>query len=101
MVRPLAILTFSLLLLASCRSLGKTPELSYGQVQAVTTGLTVAQILDAFGDPIGTQRRPNGTVQRMEYAALDAKQGRARLILTFDERGILTSKEFTGQVIRP
>jgi hypothetical protein len=89
------------LALASCSSLGKGPELSYGQVQAIQPGLTAAQVVDAFGEPGRLERGPGGRVVLMDYAALDAKQGRARLILGFDDREVLRDKRFTGAVLKP
>lgn len=91
-----------LVALSACQGIGsKANELSYAQVQAIQTGLTASQVRDAFGEPLGVARRPDGTVSRMEYAALDAKQGRARLILDFDARGVLVQRTYTGQVVRP
>ena len=46
-------------------------------------------------------RRADGTYERMEYPALDAKGGKNRLVLDFDARDRLVQKTFTGQVLRP
>ena len=97
----LAFAAVALLALASCNSLRKGAELSYGQVQAIQPGITAAQVLDSFGEPGRTSRWPNGSVSLMDYAALDAKMGHARLILGFDDAGVLRDKRFTGNVVKP
>ncbi len=95
------------LLLAGCGSTGKSfglskgPELSYGEVQAITVGLTANQVRDAFGKPVGASRTPDGRVTRMEYPALDGKGNKARLYLDFDGREVVTQKTFTGAIVRP
>jgi hypothetical protein len=99
MVHRLAVL--AVLSIAACTSLSKGPELTYGQVQAIQPGLTAAQVVDAFGEPGRMQRGPDGKVVLMDYAALDAKQGRARLILGFDDREVLREKRFTGEILKP
>jgi hypothetical protein len=76
-------------------------ELSYGDVQAIHTGLLAAQVIDAFGPPSRSQRGPDGRVQILDYAALDAKGGRARLVLEFDAREVLVRRTFTGEVQKP
>ncbi len=85
-----------------CTSGLKTAEdLTYAQVQAVSVGLSAAQVRDGFGEPQRANRRADGTFERMEYPALDAKGGKYRLVLEFDGRERLVSKTFTGQVTRP
>lgn len=76
-------------------------ELTFAQVQSVGVGLTAAQVRDGFGEPQRANRRPDGTYERMEYPALDAKGGKNRLVLDFDARERVVSKTFTGQVLRP
>src|SRR5262245_30187887 len=80
---------------------GRKDELSYGQVQSIHAGLTADQVLDAFGPPSRMERGPDGHVRVMDYAALDGRQERARLVLGFDERGVLVDKRFTGVVAKP
>lgn len=98
---PLAVLLASFL--AGCGSLGlkKKNALSYGEVQAITVGLSADQVRDAFGLPVGATRCAAGTVTRMEYPALDARGNAARLYLDFDAREIVTQKTFTGAIVRP
>lgn len=98
---PLAVLLASWL--AGCSSLGlsKRKELSYGEVQAITVGLSADQVRDAFGLPVGATRGPDRRVTRMEYPALDARGNAARLYLDFDAREIVTQKTFTGAIVRP
>jgi hypothetical protein len=76
-------------------------ELSFGQVQTIQPGLSAAAIRDSFGPPVNTSRSPEGRVVRMEYAALDAKKSRARLILDFDASERLVTKTYTGEILRP
>lgn len=76
-------------------------ELTFAQVQSVGVGLTAAQVRDGFGEPQRANRRPDGTYERMEYPALDAKGGKNRLVLDFDTRDRVVQKTFTGQVLRP
>lgn len=76
-------------------------DLTYAQVQSVGVGLSAAQVRDGFGEPQRANRRPDGTYERMEYPALDAKGGKNRLVLEFDARDRLVQKTFTGQVLRP
>lgn len=89
--------------LAGCgsvsRGLGleKGTELSYAQVQTIQNGLTAGQIRDAFGEPGGLERGPDGKVRRMSYPALDAQSNRARLTLEFDAREMLVRKDFSGR----
>ena len=96
----------ALLTVSACGGLRKLggrsgAELSYAQVQAIQPGLTATQVLDAFG-PAGRERRgADGRVQVLDYAALDAKNGHARLVLAFDGREVLTEKTFTGGVLTP
>lgn len=80
---------------------GTADGLSYAEVQSVHPGVTAAQVRDAFGDPLATARRDDGSVERMEYVALDAKGDRHRLVLDFDGKGVLVGKQFTGPVLRP
>jgi hypothetical protein len=88
--------------LASCHTVGrglgieKGAELSYAQVQTIQNGLTARQIRDAFGEPAGLVRGPDGKVVRMHYPALDARSNRARLTLEFDGREMLVRKTFSG-----
>ncbi len=97
LVAPLA------LVLVGCSSLGlkKKTELSYGEVQAITVGLSADQVRDAFGLPVNAARSPDGKVTRMEYPALDARGNGARLYLDFDARQNVTQKTFTGAIVRP
>jgi outer membrane protein assembly factor BamE (lipoprotein component of BamABCDE complex) len=89
-------------LLGACSSLKKSSsDLSFAQVQTIQPGLSAAQIKDAFGTPLNLTRGDGGRVTRMEYAALDAKQSRSRLILDFDAREILVTKTYTGEIVRP
>lgn len=81
--------------------LSSATQLSFAQVQAIQPGLSAAQVRDAFGPPMNAARGPDGRVTRMEYAALDAKQTRARLILDFDARETLVNKTYTGEIVRP
>jgi len=81
--------------------ISKTSDLSYAQVQTIQPGLSALQIKDAFGAPLNLSRGDGGRVTRMEYAALDAKQSRSRLILDFDAREILVTKTYTGEIVRP
>jgi len=76
-------------------------ELTFAQVQSVGVGLSAAQVRDGFGEPQRANRRPDGTYERMEYPALDAKGGKNRLVLDFDARERVVAKTFTGQVLRP
>jgi hypothetical protein len=76
-------------------------ELTFAQVQAIQSGLTVAQIRDAYGEPKRESRRADGTVERMEYGALDARNGKNSLFLDIDARGVMTRKTFTGAILRP
>lgn len=103
MARGLSILVAAALALASCRSgtSWKGAELSYAEVQSIHPGATAASIVEAFGEPSRAERAPDGTVRVLDYAAMDGRGTRARLVLGFDERGILVSKKFTGQVVRP
>ena len=87
--------------LGACSGLKKGDGLSYAQVQTIQPGLSAAQIRDSFGPPMSAARGPEGRVTRMEYAAMDAKQSRARLILEFDARETLVTKTYTGEVVRP
>lgn len=93
--------------LAGCGSTGKAlglskgVELSYGEVQAITVGLSAAQVRDAFGEPVGASRSADGKLTRMEYPALDAKGNKARLYLDLDAREVVTQKTFTGAIVRP
>ena len=100
---PLLLLSLALCGCAggSFGGLAKKEELSYSQVQHVHPGLTASQIRDAYGEPIGLARGPRGGVQRMEYAALDAKGEKYRLILEFDDGERLVRKTFTGAVLVP
>jgi hypothetical protein len=111
-MRRLAVVVLPAVFLVACaggggpklpriKGLAKGAELSYAQVQAVDVGLSAAQVVDAWGEPNGRDRRPDGTVARMSYAALDAKGGKNRLLLDFDERERLVRKTFTGQVLMP
>jgi hypothetical protein len=87
------------LALAGCSSLGlqKGTELSYGQVQTIQLGLTAGQIRDAFGEPAGLDRGPDGKIRRMTYPTLDAQSSKARLNLEFDAREVLIRKDYTGK----
>ncbi|MFO0934472.1 MAG: hypothetical protein U1E39_17430 [Planctomycetota bacterium] len=76
-------------------------DLTFAQVQSVSVGLSAAQVRDGFGEPQRANRRADGTFERMEYPALDAKGGKNRLVLDFDARERLVQKTFTGQVLRP
>lgn len=76
-------------------------ELSYGDVQSIHTGLLASQVIDSFGAPSRAQRGPDGRVQVLDYAVLDAKGGRARLVLEFDAREVLVRRTFTGEVKTP
>jgi hypothetical protein len=76
-------------------------ELSFGDVQSIHAGLSAAQVIDAFGPPGRAQRSPDGRVQVLDYAAMDAKGGAARLILEFDAREVLVKRTFTGAVTKP
>jgi hypothetical protein len=76
-------------------------DLTFAQVQSVSVGLSAAQVRDGFGEPQRANRRADGTYERMEYPALDAKGGKNRLVLDFDARDRLVQKTFTGQVLRP
>ena len=76
-------------------------DLTFAQVQSVSVGLSAAQVRDGFGEPQRANRREDGTYERMEYPALDAKGGKNRLVLDFDARDRLVQKTFTGQVLRP
>lgn len=76
-------------------------ELTFAQVQAIHPGQTAAQILDAFPEPGRSRRGPSGKVEALDYAAFDAKQGKARLVLEFDEREVLVRREFTGAILKP
>ena len=103
MRRALAVLA---LVLAGCGAANKIAgrsgaELSYGDVQAIHTGLFAAQVIDAFGAPAHAQRGPDGRVQILDYIALDAKGGRAHLVLEFDPREVLVRRTFTGEVQKP
>jgi outer membrane protein assembly factor BamE (lipoprotein component of BamABCDE complex) len=102
--RPLAVL--SAVALAACgaanRLTGRSgAELSYGDVQSIHAGLSAAQVIDAFGRPSRSRHGPDGRVQVLDYAVLDAKGGRARLVLEFDEREVLVRRTFTGEVKAP
>jgi hypothetical protein len=94
---------FAVAALAACGSIsGRSgQELSYADVQSIHAGLSAAQVLDAFGQPSRSQRGPDGRIQVLDYAALDAKGGSARLILGFDDREVLVQRTFTGQVQKP
>jgi len=81
--------------------LSNSSELSFAQVQTIQTGLTSAQIRDAFGQPMNLSRDAAGRVTRMEYVAYDAKQSRSRLILDFDGADRLVTKRYTGEILRP
>ena len=85
----------------SSLGISKSSDLSFAQVQTIQPGLSAAQIKDAFGTPLNVSRGDGGRVTRMEYAALDAKQSRSRLILDFDAREILVTKTYTGEIVRP
>ncbi len=106
-MRLAPVLGLLVLLLAGCGSTGKAlglskgTELSYGEVQAITVGLTADQVRDAFGKPVSAARTPDGRVTRMEYPALDAKGNKARLYLDLDGREVVTQKTFTGAIVRP
>jgi len=76
-------------------------DLSFAQVQAIQPGLTAAQVVDAFGEPKRQSLRADGTVERMEYSALDARNGNNALFLDFDARGVLRQKTFTGAILKP
>lgn len=94
------------LALGGCQALGlsalKTDkELSFAQVQSVSVGLTSSQVRDAFGEPSRATRRPDGTFERMEYPALDAKGNKHRLALDFDATDRVAKKTFTGPIERP
>jgi len=99
MARTTTFLLAAALLLPGCRSVvgRKGAELSYAQVQTIQQGLSAGQIRDAFGDPGGLERGPDGKVRRMSYPALDAQSNSARLNLEFDAREQLVRKSFTGQ----
>ena len=108
--RPAALVIVVSLAITACstvHSVGKglglssATQLSYAQVQSIQPGLSAPQIRDAFGPPMSAARGPEGRVSRMEYVALDAKQGRARLILEFDARETLVTKTYTGEISRP
>ena len=89
--------------LAACGSLkGRSgAELSYADVQSIHAGLSASQVVDAFGKPSRSQRAPDGRVQVLDYVALDAKGGKARLFLGFDDREVLVRRTFTGEVQKP
>jgi hypothetical protein len=76
-------------------------ELSYAQVQSIQPGLTATQVLDSFPSPGRMSRGPNGKVTELDYAAMDAKQGKARLVLGFDANEVLVSRRFTGAPLKP
>ena len=104
MVRALVL--SMLLVLAGCggfRKLGgrSGAELSYAQVQAIQPGLSATQVIEAFGSPGRERRGPDGKIQVLDYAALDAQNGHARLVLGFDAREVLVEKGFTGGVLKP
>jgi hypothetical protein len=46
-------------------------------------------------------RRPDGTIERMDYPALDAKGGSNHLLLEYDAHERLIIKTFTGPVRAP
>ena len=81
--------------------LSKDTGLSFAQVQSIQPGLSAAQVRDAFGAPLNMARGSDGRVTRMEYVALDAKKSRERLVLGFDEREILVTKTYSGEILRP
>jgi len=97
--------TLALLALGACSTsgggLGTKDGLAFAQVQSIQPGLTAAQVLDAFGPPSRMSRGPDGKIEHMQYAALDAKQSREHLSLDFDAREVLVTKTFSGQVTRP
>ncbi len=103
MVRGISLVAVAALSLAACNSplAARGAELSYGQVQAIQPGVTAAQILETFGEPSRRQVEPDGSVRVLDYAAQDGKGNRARLVLGFDDRGVLVTKRFTGQVVKP
>lgn len=100
---PAAVLPLPLVLaLAACSGLGSPGrELAFADVQAVQTGLTASQVLDAYGQPASVARAPDGRVRTMEYAAQDARGSGGRLVLEFDEREVLVRKRYSGAVLRP
>lgn len=106
-MRPVLVAALLATVVAACGStgnalgLGKRVELSYGEVQAITVGLSAAQVRDAFGEPVGTARGADGKITRMEYPALDAKGNGARLYLDLDAREHVAQKTFTGAIVRP
>ena len=81
--------------------LAKGVELSYGEVQAITVGLSAEQVRDAFGEPTGSTRGADGKLTRMEYPALDGRGTKARLFLDLDAREVVSNKTFTGAILRP
>ena len=101
-----ALVVLALLAASGCGGLRRLggrsgAELSYAQVQAIQPGLTATQVIEAFGSPGRERRGADGRIQVLDYAALDAKNGHARLVLAFDGREVLTGKTFTGGVLTP
>lgn len=84
-----------------CSAVGADRRISFSTVQLLNPGVDGAWILAEYPMARVVARRPDGSLERLEYR-VDDPQGRGRdLVLWFDEFGVLARKQYSGPIVRP
>jgi hypothetical protein len=87
--------------LTACGLTDKDRRISYATVQTLNPGVDGRWILEEFPHASGVTRRPDGTLQTIQYRVSDP-QGRGQtLTLHFDEFGVLARKAYSGPLVKP
>lgn len=88
-------------LAAGCGSVGEDRRLTYATVQSLNPGVDGRWVLEEFPQAQGISRRPDGSLERLQYRVVDPHGHGQRLTLHFDEFGVLARKEYSGTLIKP
>ena len=101
-MRPLLALALVVLLAACGGSRTTRPgTLSFAQMQTINPGVSAEWLLQEYPFARNVQRHPNGAVSQMSFQVTDPQNKGRGLMLFFDERGILTRKNYAGPFVRP
>lgn len=86
---------------AGCSGVGADRRISFSTVQVLNPGVDGAWILAEYPMARAVVRRPDGTLERLDYR-VDDPHGRGQdLVLWFDEFGVLARKQYSGPIVRP
>jgi hypothetical protein len=84
-----------------CGVVTEDRRLTYATVQTLNPGVDSRWVLEEFPQATGLSRRPDGTIERLQYRVVDPHGHGQSLTLHFDEFGVLARKDYSGPLIKP